>query len=93
MAGSETELTEDLAKLLAPMKVGEYTQVIPMGGGFEIFKLESAIVSTTLSFDEARSRIADKLANERQDEAMHAYIKKLRSQALIEWKNDEIKSV
>jgi hypothetical protein len=61
-----------------------------MAGGFEIFKLESQIASTTLTFDEARSQIGDRLANQQQDEAMHAYIKKLRSQALIEWKNDEI---
>jgi peptidyl-prolyl cis-trans isomerase SurA len=86
----KTELTEELAKLIATMKIGEYTQVIPMGGGFEIFKLESSIESTTLTFDQARGQIADRLAGQRQDEAMRAYIKKLRAQALIEWKNEEI---
>ena len=85
------ELADDLAKLLLTMKVGEITPVIPMGGGFEIFKLESTIESTTLPFDQARGQIADRLAGQRQDEAMHAYIKKLRGQALIEWKNDEIR--
>jgi peptidyl-prolyl cis-trans isomerase SurA len=87
---AKTELSEDLAKLIAPMKVGEYTPVIQMAGGFEIFKLESQIASTTLTFEEARGQIADRLANQQQEQALRAYIKKLRSQALIEWKNDEI---
>ena len=87
---AKTELSEDLAKLIAPMKPGEYTPVIQMAGGFEIFKLESQIASTTLTFEEARGQIADRLANQQQEQAMRAYIKKLRSQALIEWKNDEI---
>jgi len=86
----KTELADDLAKLVGSMKVGDITPVIPMGGGFEIFKLESTIESTTLPFDQAREQIADKLGAQRQAEAMKAYIKKLRSQALIEWKNDEI---
>src|SRR5205085_3139974 len=60
------ELTDELAKLLTGMKVGEITQVIPMGGGFEIFKLESTIESTTLPFEQARPQISDKLAAERQ---------------------------
>ena len=87
----KTELADDLAKVISTMKAGEYTPVIPMGGGFEIFKLESTIESTTLPFDQAREQIADKLGSQRQGEAMKAYVKKLRGQALIEWKNDEIK--
>ena len=86
----KTELAEDLAKIIATMKVGEFTQVIPMGGGFEIFKLDSTIESTTLTFEQARDQIADKLAGQQQGAAMRAYVKKLREQALIEWKNDEI---
>jgi len=87
----KTELTEDLAKIVASMKTGEITPVLAMGGGFEIFKLESTIESTTLPFDQARDQIADKLGSQRMDEAMRAYRKKLREQALIEWKNDEIR--
>jgi peptidyl-prolyl cis-trans isomerase SurA len=87
----KTELTDDLSKIIASMKVGEYTQVLSMAGGFEIFKLEASVESTTLPFDQARPQIADKLGNQRQDEAMRAYVRKLRSQALIEWKNDEIR--
>jgi peptidyl-prolyl cis-trans isomerase SurA len=87
----KTELAEDLAKLISAMKIGDITPVVRVAGGFEILKLESTIESTTLPFEQARSQIADKLASQRQEEAMHAYVKKLRAQALIEWKNDEIR--
>jgi peptidyl-prolyl cis-trans isomerase SurA len=86
----KTELAEDLAKVISTMKIGEMTPVISMGGGFEIFKLESTIESTTLTFEQARGRIADRLAGQQQADAMGAYVKKLRGQALIEWKNAEI---
>jgi peptidyl-prolyl cis-trans isomerase SurA len=87
----KTELAEDLAKIISAMKVGDVTPVVRVAGGFEILKLESTIESTTLPFDQAHSQIADKLASQRQEEAMHAYVRKLRAQALIEWKNDEIR--
>ena len=47
--------------------------------------------STTLPFEDAKSHIVDKLSQERQGAAMQKYLKKLRDEALIEWKNDEMK--
>jgi peptidyl-prolyl cis-trans isomerase SurA len=87
----KTELAEELGKIIATMKVGDITQVVRVAGGFELLKLESTVESTTLPFDQARGQIADRLAGQRQEEAMRAYIKKLRTQALIEWKNEEIR--
>lgn len=88
---AKSELAEDLAKLLASMKPGEITPVVRVAGGFEILKLESSSESTMLPFEDAKSQIAEKLAQERQGAEMQKYLKKLRDQALIEWKNDEIK--
>jgi peptidyl-prolyl cis-trans isomerase SurA len=87
----KTELADELAKAIGSLKPGEITPVLRVAGGFEILKLESVIESTTLPFDQARPKIMDKIGAGRQDEALHAYMKKLRTQALIEWKNDEIK--
>jgi parvulin-like peptidyl-prolyl isomerase len=88
---AKSELAEDLAKMLASMKPGEITPVVRVAGGFEILKLESSTESTTLPFEDAKSQIAEKLGQERQGAEMQKYLKKLRDQALIEWKNDEIK--
>ena len=43
-----------------------------------------------MPFEQAKSQIADKLAAQHQSAEMQKYLRKLRSQAIIEWKNDEI---
>ena len=88
---AKAELADELAKMLASMKSGDITPVVRVAGGFEILKLESSTESTTLPFEDAKSHIVDKLSQERQGAAMQKYLKKLRDEALIEWKNDEIK--
>lgn len=86
-----TELTEDLSKTLSAMKAGDVTPVLRVPNGYEILKLESAVESTTLPFDQAKNQIADRLGVERQGTEMQKYLKKLRAQAIIEWKNDEVR--
>jgi peptidyl-prolyl cis-trans isomerase SurA len=87
----KTDLADELAKMLSTMKPGDITPVVRVAGGFEILRLESTIESTTLPFDQARSQIGDKIGAQRQDAELKKYIKRLRTQALIEWKNDEIR--
>jgi peptidyl-prolyl cis-trans isomerase SurA len=87
----KTELDEALAKMLAGMKVGEITPVVRVPNGVEILKLESTIEGTTIPFDQARGRIAQRLMQGRQHGEMQKYLKKLRANAIIEFKNDEIK--
>jgi peptidyl-prolyl cis-trans isomerase SurA len=88
---SRDEMNEELLKMLAKMKVGEMTPVINTATGAQIFKLESSIESTTLPFDAARSQIAERLGQQKMAGELKKYIQRLRAQALIEWKNDEIK--
>jgi parvulin-like peptidyl-prolyl isomerase len=88
---AKNELADELAKMLAAMKPGDVTPVVRVAGGFEILKLQSSTESTTLAFEDARGRIAENLGAEKQRAEMQKYLKKLRDQALIEWKNDEIK--
>ena len=73
------------------MKVGEITPVINTATGAQFFKLESSIDSTTLPFEAARPQIADKIAQEKIAVEMKKYMQRLRAQALIEWKNDDLK--
>ena len=67
------------------------TPLVRVPNGIEILKLESAIESSTLPFEQARARIADRLIGERQQAEVAKYLTKLRDQAIIEWKNDEIR--
>jgi hypothetical protein len=41
--------------------------------------------------DEARPEIADRVAAQKQRGQMVTYLQQLRAQAIIDWKNDEVK--
>jgi peptidyl-prolyl cis-trans isomerase SurA len=88
---SRDEMNEELLKMISKMKVGELTPVLNTATGAQFFKLESSIESTTLSFEAARARIADRLTSEKIGVEFQKYMQRLRSQALIEWKNEDLK--
>jgi peptidyl-prolyl cis-trans isomerase SurA len=88
---SRDEMNEELLKLISKLKVGEMTPVINTQTGAQFFKLESSIDSTTLPFEQARAQVADKLAQEKIGAEMKKYLQRLRAQALIEWKNLDLK--
>lgn len=88
---SRDEMNEEVLKMISKMKVGDITPVINTPTGGQIFKLESSIDSTTLPFDAARGQIADKLGQQKIGSELKKYVQRLRAQAIIEWKNDEIR--
>jgi peptidyl-prolyl cis-trans isomerase SurA len=86
-----SELSQDLQDLLASMKPGEVSEVRRTAAGYQIIKLDTAEPERVLSAEEARDRIADALFQEKRQVEMEKYLAKLRSRAIIEWKNDELK--
>ena len=88
---SRDEINEELLKLIAKMKVGDVTPVVNTPTGAQLFKLESSIESTTLPFEAARPQIAERLSQQKIAGELRKYIQRLRSQAIIEWKNDDIR--
>jgi peptidyl-prolyl cis-trans isomerase SurA len=88
---SRDEMNEELLKMIAKMKVGDVTPVLNTATGAQFFKLESSIESTTLPFEAARGRIADKLSSEKAGAEFKKYMQRLRAQALIEWKNEDLR--
>lgn len=88
---SRDEMNEELLKMLSKMKVGDITPVFNTPTGAQIFKLESSIDSTTLPFEAARSRIGDKLGQQKIGAELKKYVQRLRDQAIIEWKNDDLR--
>jgi peptidyl-prolyl cis-trans isomerase SurA len=85
------EMNEDLLKMLTVMKVGEITPVLRTSTGAQFFKLEQSIDSTTLNFEQARPQIAERLTNEKVRAELRKYLQRLRSQAIIEWKNEDLR--
>jgi peptidyl-prolyl cis-trans isomerase SurA len=88
---SRDEMNEELLKMLSKMKVGDLTPVVNTATGAQFFKLESSIESTTLPFEAARGRIADRISGEKIGVEFKKYMSRLRSQALIEWKSEDLK--
>jgi peptidyl-prolyl cis-trans isomerase SurA len=85
------DLSADLRKMIEGMKIGDVTQPLRTPRGYQILKLEASNTNQTLPFDQSRDRIADAILNGKRAREFVKYLEKLRSQAIIEWKNEEIK--
>jgi parvulin-like peptidyl-prolyl isomerase len=85
------ELAPQLQELLQKMKVGELTEIQRTSRGYQILKLESRTDTKIKTFDEARGEIADKVVEQKFDAARDEYLDRLRAQATITWRNDELK--
>src|SRR5688572_17346656 len=88
---SRSDLSDDLQKAIAGLKTGDVTPVLRTTRGYQIIKIETLQTSTTKTFEEARSDIADKIANDKRQGEYLKFIARLRAEAIIDWKNDEIK--
>jgi peptidyl-prolyl cis-trans isomerase SurA len=88
---SKTDLSEELQKAIAGLKTGGVTPVLRTSRGYQIIKIENLQESTTKPFEEARPEVADKIANGKRSGEFKRYIERLRAEAIIDWKNDEIK--
>jgi peptidyl-prolyl cis-trans isomerase SurA len=88
---SRDEMNEEVLKMISSMKVGDITTVLNTATGAQFFKLETSIDSTTLPFESARARIADRLTSEKIGAEFKKYMARLRSQAIIEWKNEDLR--
>ena len=85
------DVNADLRTLIEAMKVGEVSQVIRLPRGYQLLKLESLSEAQTLSFDQAREQIGERVFTDKRKAEFQKYLEKLRAQAIIEWKNQDVK--
>jgi parvulin-like peptidyl-prolyl isomerase len=88
---SMTDLSPEVQKLLEPMKPGDITQPLRGPKGYQLLKLESISPAQTKTFEEAREEISNRVFTDKRKEEFQKYLEKLRSQAIIEWKNADVK--
>ena len=86
-----TDLSDELQQAIAGLKTGGVTPVLRTARGYQIIKVEALQETTTRSFDDARGDIADKIAGTKREGEFKKYIARLRAEAIIDWKNDEVK--
>ncbi len=85
------DLQPALQEKIAPLKIGEFTEVIPTTRGYQIFMVEARSETKVRSLEEARGDVARRLADSKSTGATLKYLEKLREQAKIDWRNDELK--
>ncbi len=86
-----TELSEPLQKMLKTMKPGEITPPMRTARGYQILKLETLQEAAVEPFDNVRDVVAERVHNARQEQEIKKVLARLRGQAIIEWKNQELK--
>jgi parvulin-like peptidyl-prolyl isomerase len=87
------ELAEALQTRIDQMKVGDVSEVIRTARGYQILKLESRTETKIRSFDDARNEISNRVGAEKMTGERLKYLEKLRAQATITWRNDELRKV
>jgi len=85
------DLSPDFRKLIESLKPGEMTQVIRTQRGYQILKLESATPTKILEFDRARDQISERVFTDKRRDEFQKYLVKLRAQAIIDWRNQDVK--
>ena len=86
-----SELSESLRDLLKTMKPGQVTQPIRVAKGYQILKLETLKEASVQSFEGVSDLVSERVHAERQRQEVRKFLSRVRGQAIIEWKNAELK--
>ena len=85
------ELTPELQQMLGGLKPGDVSGVVRTARGYSLFRFESATDSRVLTPEEAYDQIANALWEQKRRVELEKYLARLRGQATIEWKNEELR--
>jgi peptidyl-prolyl cis-trans isomerase SurA len=88
---SLNDIAPELRKMIEGMKQGDVSEVIRTPRGYQLLKLENLTQAQTLSFEQARDQIGDRVFTDKRKAEFQKYLEKLRTQAIIEWKNQDVK--
>jgi peptidyl-prolyl cis-trans isomerase SurA len=88
---SVSDISPELRKLIEAMKPGDVSEIIRTARGYQILKLETITPTATLPLDQAREQISQRVFTDKRQAEFQKYLQKLRSQAIIEWKNEDVR--
>lgn len=87
------ELAENLRVRLEKLKTGEIDEPIRTPKGYQMLKVESRTEASVEPFEKVRNDIGNRVAQSRSQELMEKYLEAAREQAIIEWKDEELKKL
>jgi peptidyl-prolyl cis-trans isomerase SurA len=85
------DVSADVRKLIESMKVGDVSPVLRSARGYQILKLESMTTPETQTFEQAKQEISNRVFTDKRKAEFDKYLDKLRAEAIIEWKNPDVK--
>jgi peptidyl-prolyl cis-trans isomerase SurA len=85
------DLSADVKALVDPMKPGDITEVLRGAKGYQLLKLESRAAPQVTPFEQAREDISNRVFTDKRKEEFAKYLEKARMEAIIEWKNEDLK--
>ena len=80
------ELMKEIDKVVFSLQVDEISDVVRTPLGFHIFKLMEKKTTETLSYQEVKNQIEERLFSEKTDLAYRQWLRRLRDQAYVELK-------
>jgi peptidyl-prolyl cis-trans isomerase SurA len=88
---SVNDISPDLRKMIDGMKPGDVSELIRTPRGFQLLQLVSRSESHTMPFDQAKEQISERVFTDKRKVEYMKYLERLRGQAIIEWKNEDVK--
>jgi len=89
---SVNDLSPELRKMIDSMKAGDVSEPMRTARGYQLLKLETITPTNTMPLDKAREQISERVFTDKRKAEYLKYLQKLRSQAIIEWKNEDVKN-
>lgn len=87
---SLTDLSNEVRAIIEAMKPGDLTAPLRTARGYQILKLETMTGNQVQPFEQARDQISSRVLTDKRRLEFGKYLDKLRTQAIIDWKNAEV---
>ncbi len=88
---SVNDISPDLRKMIESMKPGDVSELVRTTRGYQLLKLETMTPTQTLPLEQAREQISERVFTDKRRAEFRKYVQKLRTQAIIEWKNPDVR--
>jgi peptidyl-prolyl cis-trans isomerase SurA len=88
---SVNDISPELRKLIESMKPGQVSELVRTQRGYQLLKLETLTSAETMSLEQAREQISERVFTDKRKGEFKKYLEKLRAQAIIEWKNEDVR--
>ena len=87
------DYSETIQALIASLDVGGVADPIRAPQGYQVVMLEDRTDDLVYPFEEVRADISNNVFNDRRLEEYADYLENLRTEAIVEWKNEELRQL